>query len=83
MKATREMASQVLVRDLTFGNVDVDNDTLPPLNTEICHFDNSLCRRLRRIFSPKNSPSRRSRALPSENPEPETVDCWVTEDWVT
>ena len=40
------MEAQVLMIDLTFGDTDVDNDT-PPLNAEICHFDNSryhLCR---------------------------------------
>ena len=39
----------------------------------------SRCRRRRRIFLPKNSTSRRCHALPSEYPEPETVDFWVTE----
>ena len=40
MKAAKEIAAQVLVRDLPFGNMDVDND-LPHLNAEICHFTTS------------------------------------------
>ena len=43
MKAAKEMAAQVLVRDLPFEIMDGDNDP-PPLNAEICHFDNSCCR---------------------------------------
>ena len=37
MKAAKEMAAQVFVRDLPFGNMDIDNDTTP-LNVEIFHF---------------------------------------------
>ena len=64
MKAAKEMADQVLVRDLTFGNMDGDNDAIP-LNAEICHFDNIHCHRRRRILSSNNSPSRRHNVLPS------------------
>ena len=78
MKAEKEMAAQVLVRDLSFGNMDVGNDT-PPINVESCHFDNSLCRccHRRRIVSPNNSPIRRRRVLPSDNPS-KVVDCCVS-----
>ena len=80
MKAAKEMAAQVLVRDLPFGNMDVDNDP-PSLNAKIFHFDKSLCS-CRRTVSPKNLPSHQNRVLPSENPEPNTVDCWMIEYWV-
>ena len=73
------MAYQVLVRCLPFGNMDGDNYP-PPINVEICHFDNSRFRCRRRIVSPNNSPSRCRRVLPYENPEPKTVDCWMNED---
>ena len=79
MKAEKEMAAKVLVRDLPCGNMDGDNDP-PPLNAENFRFDNSPCRYLCHIVLPNNSPRRRRRALPNENLEPETVYCWTTEN---
>ena len=40
MKAAKDTAEQVIVRYLTFGNTDGDNDPTP-LNAESCHFENS------------------------------------------
>ena len=76
IKAAKDMAAKVLVRDLPFGNMDGDNDP-PPLNVESYHFDNSRCCCCCRIVSPKNSPSRCRRVLPSDNPS-EAVDCCVS-----
>ena len=76
MKAEKEMADQVVVIELTLGNMDGDNDPPPP-NVEICHFDKSCCRCCRRIVLPKNPSSRRCRVLPSDNPS-EAVDCCVS-----
>ena len=53
IKAAKEMADQVLVRDLPFENMDGDNDP-PPLNVESCHFKNSRCRHCHLIVSPNN-----------------------------
>ena len=79
MKAAKDTAEQVIVRYLTFGNTDGDNDPTP-LNAETFRFDNSPCRYRCHIVLPNNSPRRRCRALPYENLEPETVYCWTTED---
>ena len=70
------MVAQVLVRDLTFGKMDGNNNP-PPLNAESCNFDNSHCRRCRHIVLPNNSPSRRRCVLPYDSPS-EAVDCCVS-----
>ena len=69
IKSAKDIAAQVLVREFPFGYMYGDNDP-PPLNSES----------LLRIVLPKNAPRCFCHIIPSEKPEPDTVDCWVTED---
>ena len=75
------MAAQVLVRGLPFGKIDGDNDP-PPLNAEICHFENIHCCRRRRIVSTKESPSCLRRVLISDNPYEDIDFCVSTSEGI-
>ena len=67
------------MRDLPLGYRYVGNDP-PPINMENVYIEIILCCGRKRIVPHNKFLCRRRRIISSDNPAPDTVYCWVTED---